>query len=169
MSVFLDISQITKTFETDSGTFQALAEVDLKIDEGEFISLIGHSGCGKSTVLNIVAGLLEASSGGVFLEHSEIDQPGPDRAVVFQHHALMPWLSVYQNVELAVKSVFKGSKDKSEMRDWIEHNLALVNMEHALNKMPHEISGGMKQRVRARVFASGSAFVICLMASSSVR
>lgn len=147
MSVFLDISQITKTFHTDSGTFQALAEVDLKIDEGEFISLIGHSGCGKSTVLNIVAGLLDASTGGVFLEHSQIDQPGPDRAVVFQHHALMPWLSVYQNVELAVKSVFKKTKSKQEMREWIEHNLTLVNMDHALNKMPHEISGGMKQRV----------------------
>lgn len=147
MSAYLDISQVSKTFDTDSGVFVALDEVDLKIAEGEFVSLIGHSGCGKSTVLNIVAGLLDATSGGVFLEHQEINEPGPDRAVIFQNHALMPWLSVFQNVELAVKSVFKGRKSKAEIRAWIEHNLELVNMTHALDKMPHEISGGMKQRV----------------------
>ena len=147
MSAYLDISQVSKTFDTDSGVFVALDEVDLKIAEGEFVSLIGHSGCGKSTVLNIVAGLLDATNGGVFLEHQEIHEPGPDRAVVFQHHALMPWLTVFQNVELAVKSVFKGRKSTAEIRAWIEHNLELVNMSHALDKMPHEISGGMKQRV----------------------
>ncbi|MEM7097168.1 MAG: ABC transporter ATP-binding protein [Pseudomonadota bacterium] len=147
MKYFLDISQISKTFHTDSGTFEALKDVDLKIDEGEFVSLIGHSGCGKSTVLNIVAGLLDVTNGGVFLEHEQITEPGPDRAVVFQNHALMPWLSVYDNVALAVKSVFKGTKDKSEIHDWILHNLSLVNMDHAAQKMPHEISGGMKQRV----------------------
>ncbi len=147
MSHFLDISQIGKTFHTDSGTFEALKEVDLKIEEGEFISLIGHSGCGKSTVLNIVAGLLDVSSGGVFLDNKQITEPGPDRAVVFQNHALMPWLTVYGNVALAVKTVFKKTKTKAEMHEWIEHNLALVNMSHAAGKMPHEISGGMKQRV----------------------
>ncbi|MEM7077093.1 MAG: ABC transporter ATP-binding protein [Pseudomonadota bacterium] len=147
MNPFLDISQIGKVFETESGSFEALRNVDLKIDEGDFISLIGHSGCGKSTVLNIVAGLYQASSGGVILQGKEIDEPGPDRAVVFQNHALMPWLSVYDNVALAVKSVFKGHKTKAEMAQWVEHNLELVNMSHALNKMPHEISGGMKQRV----------------------
>ena len=147
MSAYLDISQVSKTFDTDSGVFVALDEVDLKIAEGEFVSLIGHSGCGKSTVLNIVAGLLDATNGGVFLEHQEIHEPGPDRAVVFQHHALMPWLTVFQNVELAVKSVFKGRKSNAEIRAWIEHKLELVNMNHALDKMPHEISGGMKQRV----------------------
>ncbi len=147
MSAFLDISQVSKRFNTDSGEFEALRNVDLKIRQGEFVSLIGHSGCGKSTVLNIVAGLLPASLGGVFLEGRQIDEPGPDRAVVFQHHALMPWLSVYENVELAVKAVFKGRKSKAEIREWILHNLALVNMSHAVEKMPHEISGGMKQRV----------------------
>ncbi len=147
MSAFLDISQIDKNFDTDSGTFCALKNVDLKIQEGEFISLIGHSGCGKSTVLSIVAGLLTASTGGVILDGKEINSPGPDRAVVFQNHALMPWLSVYQNVELAVKSVFKGKKDKKEMHDWIMHNLKLVSMDHAIDKLPDEISGGMKQRV----------------------
>ncbi|MEM9620605.1 MAG: ABC transporter ATP-binding protein [Pseudomonadota bacterium] len=147
MQQFLDISQISKTFHTDSGSFEALRNVDLKIAEGEFVSLIGHSGCGKSTVLNLVAGLLEVTTGGVILEGKEIDEPGPDRAVVFQNHALMPWLSVYDNVGLAVKTVFKNQKSKQEMHDWIMHNLELVNMTHASNKMPHEISGGMKQRV----------------------
>ena len=147
MSAFLDISQVSKSFPVDGGSFIALSEVDLKIDQGEFVSLIGHSGCGKSTVLNIVAGLLDPTSGGVFLEHSEITEPGPDRAVVFQNHALMPWLTVYQNVELAVKSVFARKKNNFEMKEWIEHNLALVNMSHALDKLPSEISGGMKQRV----------------------
>lgn len=147
MSVFLDISQVNKTFYTDGSAFVALDQMDLKIKEGEFVSLIGHSGCGKSTVLNIIAGLSQATSGGVFLEHHEIYEPGPDRAVVFQNHALMPWLTVYQNVELAVKSVFKQQKTAPEMKAWIEHNLTLVNMADARNKMPHELSGGMKQRV----------------------
>ncbi|MGK0224234.1 MAG: nitrate/nitrite transport system ATP-binding protein [Limisphaerales bacterium] len=147
MNNFLDISQIHKTFKTDSGQFEALRNVDLKIQEGEFVSLIGHSGCGKSTVLNIVAGLTDASRGGVILDGREIQDPGPDRAVVFQNHALMPWLSVYGNVELAVKAVFKGKKSKAEMRSWIMHNLELVSMTHAKNKLPAEISGGMKQRV----------------------
>lgn len=151
MRPLLELSALGKTFPTDNGGFEALRNVNLKIQEGEFISLIGHSGCGKSTVLNIVAGLELASAGGVILSDREITDPGPDRAVVFQNHALMPWLSVYKNVELAVKSVFgRGSanpKSKAERRDWIEHNLRLVNMSHALDKMPDEISGGMKQRV----------------------
>lgn len=146
MPAFLDISQISKSFATDNGPFLALHEVDLKIEQGEFISLIGHSGCGKSTVLNIVAGLLDVTEGGVFLENQQITEPGPDRAVVFQNHALMPWLSVYANVELAVKAVHRD-KGKAERDQWIMHNLELVNMTHAADKMPNEISGGMKQRV----------------------
>jgi len=111
------------------------------------VSLIGHSGCGKSTVLNIVAGLYQATEGGVILDGKEVDEPGPDRAVVFQNHSLLPWLTAYENVELAVKQVFKGKKSKTEMADWIEHNLTLVQMDHAMHKRPDEISGGMKQRV----------------------
>lgn len=144
---YLEISQVGIEFPTDDGPFRALQNVNLSIAKGEFISLIGHSGCGKSTVLNIIAGLYQASEGGVILEGREVDEPGPDRAVVFQNHALLPWLTVYQNVELAVKSVFKKTKTKAEMRDWIEHNLSLVHMDHALHKRPGEISGGMKQRV----------------------
>jgi nitrate/nitrite transport system ATP-binding protein len=147
MERYLDISSVGIEFKTESGPFRALQNVSLKIDQGEFISLIGHSGCGKSTVLNIVAGLYQATEGGVILEGKEVDEPGPDRAVVFQNHALLPWLSVYDNVGLAVKQVFKGQKSKAEMKDWIEHNLKLVHMDHAMHKLPHEISGGMKQRV----------------------
>ncbi|MDC1210510.1 ABC transporter ATP-binding protein [Porticoccaceae bacterium] len=144
---YLELSQVGIEFPTDSEPFRALQNVNLSIQKGEFISLIGHSGCGKSTVLNIIAGLYRASEGGVILEGREVNEPGPDRAVVFQNHALLPWLTVYQNVELAVRSVFKKTKTKAEMREWIEHNLSLVHMDHALHKRPGEISGGMKQRV----------------------
>ncbi|MDG1662489.1 MAG: ABC transporter ATP-binding protein [Pseudomonadales bacterium] len=144
---YLKVSQVGIEFPTDGEPFRALQNVNLSIAKGEFISLIGHSGCGKSTVLNIIAGLYQASEGGIILEGREVDEPGPDRAVVFQNHALLPWLSVYENVELAVKCVFKHSKSKAEIREWVEHNLSLVHMEHALNKRPGEISGGMKQRV----------------------
>jgi len=134
-------------FPTPKGSFKALDAVDLKIDKGEFVSLIGHSGCGKSTVLNIVAGLYQATVGGIILNGREVDEPGPDRAVVFQNHSLLPWLSAYENVELAVKQVFKNRKTKEEIKQWVEHNLELVHMEHAMHKRPSEISGGMKQRV----------------------
>ncbi|MEH6606957.1 MAG: ABC transporter ATP-binding protein [Pseudomonadales bacterium] len=144
---YLELTQVGIEFQTDGEPFRALQDVNLSIKKGEFISLIGHSGCGKSTVMNIVAGLHEATEGGVILEEKEVREPGPDRAVVFQNHALLPWLTAYQNVELAVKCVFKRSKTKSEMREWIEHNLALVQMDHAGGKLPGELSGGMKQRI----------------------
>ncbi|WP_119968488.1 ABC transporter ATP-binding protein [Shewanella japonica] len=147
MSVFLDISNIDMDFPTPNGPFKALKEVNLKINKGEFVSLIGHSGCGKSTVLNIVAGLYQATQGGVILNSAEVTEPGPERAVVFQNHSLLPWLTSYQNVELAVKQVFKNKKSKAEIKNWIEYNLKLVHMEHAMHKLPSEISGGMKQRV----------------------
>ena len=144
---YLDITGVGIEFDTNGTKFRALQNVNLKLDQGEFVSLIGHSGCGKSTVLNIVAGLHQATEGGVVLEGTQVTDPGPDRAVVFQNHSLMPWLSVYENVELAVNQVFKKTKSKAERREWIEHNLQLVNMDHAQNKLPGEISGGMKQRV----------------------
>lgn len=145
--VHLDLTDVCIEFPTPKGPFKALEGVNLKIEQGEFISLIGHSGCGKSTVLNIVAGLYQATRGGVVLDGKEVNEPGPERAVVFQNHSLLPWLTVYQNVELAVKQVFKGKKTKAEMHEWIIHNLSLVHMTHALDKRPDEISGGMKQRV----------------------
>jgi nitrate/nitrite transport system ATP-binding protein len=147
MKKFLELSSVGIEFPTPNGPFCALKEVNLNIKEGEFISLIGHSGCGKSTVLNIVAGLYQATQGGVILHGKEVTEPGPERAVVFQNHSLLPWLSAYENVELAVNTVFKGQKSKAEIREWIEYNLKLVHMEHAMDKRPAEISGGMKQRV----------------------
>ena len=147
MSEILDISNIDMVFPTPKGSFTALKDVSLKINQGEFVSLIGHSGCGKSTVLNVVAGLHQATKGGVVLNGKEVTEPGPERAVVFQNHSLLPWLSAYQNVELAVKQVFGSQKSKSETKEWIEHNLSLVHMDHAMHKRPDEISGGMKQRV----------------------
>ena len=147
MRYFLELSDVGIEFPTDNEPFCALKGVNIKIDEGDFVSIIGHSGCGKSTVLNIIAGLYDATYGGVILEGREVSGPGPDRAVVFQNHALMPWLSVYENVALGVEQVFKGVKNKAEMKEWIEYNLELVHMEHAMHKLPSEISGGMKQRV----------------------
>lgn len=143
----LELTGVEMAFETPKGSFVALDNLNLKIKKGEFVSLIGHSGCGKSTVLNIVAGLLQASKGGCVLDGHEVNSPGPERAVVFQNHALMPWLTVYENVELAVQQVFRKSMARQERKDWIHHNLELVNMAHAANKRPGEISGGMAQRV----------------------
>ncbi|WP_323772664.1 ABC transporter ATP-binding protein [Alcanivorax sp.] len=147
MKALLELSNIGMKFDTPKGQFEALKDVNLKIESGEFVSLIGHSGCGKSTVLNIVAGLLQATDGGVILDKHEVTEPGPERAVVFQNHSLLPWLTSFENVELAVKQVFKKTKSKAEIRDWVEHNLELVHMAHAMHKKPDEISGGMKQRV----------------------
>ena len=147
MKTLLEISAVDMRFDTPKGSFEALKNVNLKIADGEFVSLIGHSGCGKSTVLNLVGGLLEASNGGIILDGKEVCEPGPERAIVFQNHSLLPWLTVWENVELAVRTVFRGKKTRAEMNDWIAHNLDLAHMGHALNKRPGEISGGMKQRV----------------------
>ncbi|MDZ7754193.1 MAG: nitrate ABC transporter ATP-binding protein [Gammaproteobacteria bacterium] len=147
MNSYLDIDHIGITFPSDQGPIRVLEDFDLRVAEGEFVSLIGHSGCGKSTVLNIVAGLLKATEGGVLLQNREVDEPGPDRAVVFQHHALMPWLTVYGNVRLAVDRVFRRTKTRAERHLWTLQNLELVHMDHALDRKPGEISGGMKQRV----------------------
>ncbi len=143
---YLDLSQLGMRFPTPKGEFVALKGVNLQVKKGEFISLIGHSGCGKSTVLNLIAGLLMPTDGGVIVDGKEVDGPGPERAVVFQNHSLLPWLTVYQNVELAVKQVNKG-KSKAEICEQVEHYLNLIQMQHAASKKPDEISGGMKQRV----------------------
>ena len=146
-NAYLSIEGLGVTFAKGSARSEVLREIDLQVDEGEFVSIIGHSGCGKSTLLNVVAGLIPASIGGVILDHQEVDQPGPERAVVFQNHSLLPWLSVRENVALAVDKVFGASKSAAERRGWTLHNLSLVQMTHALDKRPSEISGGMKQRV----------------------
>ncbi|NOI28499.1 ABC transporter ATP-binding protein [Vibrio coralliilyticus] len=142
----LDLTQLGMRFPTPNGEFIALKNVNLQINKGEFVSLIGHSGCGKSTVLNLVAGLHLPTDGGVIVDSREVSGPGPDRAVVFQNHSLLPWLTVYQNVELAVKQV-AGDKGKHWIREQVEHYLELIQMTQAADKKPDEISGGMKQRV----------------------
>lgn len=147
MESYLYLDHVSIDFPTPNGPFRALDKINLKINKGEFVSVIGHSGCGKSTVMNIVGGLYQATEGGVVLQGKEVNEPGPDRAIVFQNHALFPWLSCYQNVEIAVKSVFGKTRSRKEIRDWTLHNLELVKMTHAKDKLPAEISGGMKQRV----------------------
>jgi len=147
MSGYLKLDYIGKSFSRGGKVSEVLRDIRLTIDEGEFVSIIGHSGCGKSTLLNLVAGLTPVSSGAVLLENREVNAPGPDRAVVFQNHSLLPWLSVYDNVALAVTKVFRGRKSKAERHAWIMENLDLVQMAHAADKRPGEISGGMKQRV----------------------
>ncbi|ENG7466126.1 ABC transporter ATP-binding protein [Vibrio parahaemolyticus] len=142
----LDLTRLGMRFPTSDGEFIALKNVDLQINKGEFVSLIGHSGCGKSTVLNLVAGLYMPTDGGVIVDGREVAGPGPDRAVVFQNHSLLPWLTVYQNVELAVKQI-AGKKGKAWIQEQVNHYLELIQMQHAAHKKPDEISGGMKQRV----------------------
>ncbi len=142
----LDLTRLGMRFPTPNGEFIALKNVDLQIKKGEFVSLIGHSGCGKSTVLNLVAGLHLPTDGGVIVDGREVSGPGPDRAVVFQNHSLLPWLTVYQNVELAVKQIV-GKQGKLWVKEQVHHYLELIQMAHAADKKPDEISGGMKQRV----------------------
>ncbi len=144
---YLKIDKVGKVFAKGSRRTEVLRDVNLRIGKGEFVSIIGHSGCGKSTLLNMIAGLTDVTSGGITLDSREVKAPGPDRAVVFQNHSLLPWLTVYDNVKLAVQKVFAGTKSKAERHDWIMHNLDLVQMAHSADKRPGEISGGMKQRV----------------------
>jgi nitrate/nitrite transport system ATP-binding protein len=143
----LKIDQVCKSFRRGDSETEVLKDVSLGIDRGSFISIIGHSGCGKSTLLNLIAGLTQVTSGAVLLEDKEVNQPGPDRAVVFQNHSLLPWLTVYDNVRLAVDKVFSSTKSRAERHAWTMERLDLVQMAHAKDKRPSEISGGMKQRV----------------------
>ena len=144
---FLSIDHVDKTFRRGATTTEVLRDVSLTINRGEFVSIIGHSGCGKSTLLNLIAGLTTVTRGAVLLENREVNAPGPDRAVVFQNHSLLPWLTVYDNVRLAVDKVFGSTKSRTERHEWTMARLDLVQMAHARDKRPNEISGGMKQRV----------------------
>ena len=147
MSKFLDFQKVRKAFPIGKGKeYVAVTDVDFEIKENEIISTIGHSGCGKSTLLNMIAGLDLATGGDISLEGNVIEGPGPDRAVVFQNHSLLPWLSVYQNIEMAVKKVMPELNPK-ELRERVEKFISMVGLDHAKDKAPDEISGGMKQRV----------------------
>jgi len=151
---FVDISQVHKVFGSGTSRYYALADINLKIAEREFVTLIGHSGCGKSTVLNLVAGLIKPSSGGIIVNEKEVVGPGMDRAVVFQSHSLLPWLNVEQNVRLAVDCVYP-KESKAFRIEKARHYINMVHMGAHISKKPSEISGGMKQRVGiARAFAT---------------
>jgi nitrate/nitrite transport system ATP-binding protein len=147
MSRFIQIQNVEMAFTTKKGRFQALRDIDLTVEQGEFVTLIGHSGCGKSTLLNLIAGLTRPTGGTLICDNREIAAPGPERAVVFQNHSLLPWLSCFGNVHLAVERVFGATETKAQLDARTKAALELVGMGHALAKRPHEISGGMKQRV----------------------
>ena len=147
MKKYVQIENVQMSFETKLGTFVALKDISLNIRRGEFITLIGHSGCGKSTLLNLIAGLLMPTDGVMLCADREIAGPGPDRGVVFQNHSLLPWLTCFENVHLAVERVFGQTESKAQLAQRVQEALALVHLTHAEHKYPHEISGGMKQRV----------------------
>jgi nitrate/nitrite transport system ATP-binding protein len=144
---YVQLENVNMSFVTKKGTFEALRGINLNIRQGEFISVIGHSGCGKSTVLNLIAGLLEPTDGLLLCAGREIAGPGPDRAVVFQNHSLLPWLTCFENVYLAVERVFSKSENKPQLEARTKAALDMVGLSHAMDKRPNEISGGMKQRV----------------------
>ena len=147
MRNYLHIENAKMVFDTKQGKFTALTQINLNVAQGEFITLIGHSGCGKSTLLNLVAGLSEATEGVLLLSEKEIKGPGPERGVVFQNHSLLPWLTCFGNVHLAVERVFGAHESNAQLKKRTQAALDLVGLSHATHKRPSEISGGMKQRV----------------------
>ncbi|HIK40144.1 nitrate ABC transporter ATP-binding protein [Thermoleptolyngbya sp. M55_K2018_002] len=147
MSLFVAVDQVEKVFSlSGGGQYVALKGIDLEIKKGEFVSLIGHSGCGKSTLLNMIAGLDLPTDGVVTLEGQKVSRPGPDRMVVFQNYSLLPWLTVRENIALAVDEVLTDLP-KAERREIVEQHINLVGLQHAADKPPAQLSGGMKQRV----------------------
>ncbi len=153
---FLTVRDVSMVFPAKEGdSFQAIDRISLNVEKNEFVCLIGHSGCGKSTLLNLIAGLMLPSSGEIQCEGVKIRGPGPDRAMVFQSHALLPWMTCFENVHLGVKRVFGRKLAQAELREKTAAALALVHLGHAMHRYPYEISGGMKQRVGiARAFAT---------------
>ena len=144
---YIEIQGVEQTFKTKKGPFCALKNINLTVAKGEFVALIGHSGCGKSTLLNLIAGLTTPTEGSLLCANREISGPGPERAVVFQNHSLLPWLTCFENVYLAVERVFSGTENKARLKARTDAVLAMVGLSAAAQKRPGEISGGMKQRV----------------------
>ena len=152
---YLEIQGVAQIFKTAKGDFPALRDINLNVAKGEFVALIGHSGCGKSTLLNLIAGLTTPTQGNLICANREIAGPGPERAVVFQNHSLLPWLTCFENVYLGVERVFgysgvvdgKVKEDKAQLVARTHAALDMLGLTHAAQKRPGEISGGMKQRV----------------------
>ncbi len=144
---FIEVQGAEMRFDTKKGSFHALTDINLAVAQGEFITLIGHSGCGKSTLLNLIAGLTRATDGALICAGREIAGPSPERGVVFQNHSLLPWLTCFENVYLAVERVFGAQEPNARLRERTAAALALVGLTAAAQKRPNEISGGMKQRV----------------------
>ena len=144
---YIEIQGVEQTFKTKKGPFCALQNVNLTVAKGEFVALIGHSGCGKSTLLNLIAGLTTPTQGTLLCANREIAGPGPERAVVFQNHSLLPWLTCFENVYLAVERVFAATESKAQLKARTDAVLSMVGLTAAAQKRPGEISGGMKQRV----------------------
>ena len=144
---YIDVQDVEMVFVTKKGRFHALHDINLQVKKGEFVTLIGHSGCGKSTLLNLVAGLLKTTAGTLICADREIAGPSPERAVVFQNHSLLPWLTCFDNVYLGVERVFGSREIKAQLSERTRAALSLVGLDHASQQRPHEISGGMKQRV----------------------
>jgi nitrate ABC transporter ATP-binding subunit len=153
MSDYCELSNLTKVYPTPKGPAVIVKDFNLRIKKGEFVTLIGHSGCGKSTVLSMLAGLNDISGGGIILAGKELVGPGPDRGIVFQSPCLLPWLTAFENVMLGVEQVF-FTASKEERREIVEYYLAVVGLGDAMHKRPGELSQGMRQRVGiARAFA----------------
>lgn len=146
MSAFLDLQGVEMRYRTRKRDLVALDGIDLQIERDTFVALIGPSGCGKTTVLNIIAGFVQPTSGVRILDGAAIVGPGPDRGIVFQHHALLPWMTVGQNLRFAIESA-RGFRDRKAADIRIHALLETVRLEHAIDRYPHELSGGMKQRV----------------------
>jgi len=153
MSDYVELSNLTKTYPTPKGPAVIVKDFNLRIKKGEFVALIGHSGCGKSTVLSMLAGLNDITDGGIILAGRELSGAGPDRGVVFQSPSLLPWLTAFENVMLGVNQVF-FTAPKEERREIAEYYLTVVGLGDAMGKKPAELSQGMRQRVGiARAFA----------------
>ena len=154
---FIEVQGAEMRFDTRKGSFHALTDINLTVAQGEFVTLIGHSGCGKSTLLNLIAGLTTATEGALICAGREIAGPSPERGVVFQNHSLLPWLTCFENVHLAVERVFGAKETALQLRERTADALALVGLLAAASKRPNEISGGMKQRVGiARALVDGA-------------
>jgi len=143
---FLELNRVSKSFGTAPKRTEVLRDINLHMERGEFVAIVGYSGSGKTTLISLIAGLLEADSGSLTLNDLEITQPGPDRGIVFQNYSLLPWLSVYENIYLAVDQVFPNWAPAKKQQH-VERHIAMVNLTPARDKRPSELSGGMRQRV----------------------